>query len=88
MISRIHPSDHFNKHVNFLPTNLMRDRRDANMTSAHAEGITIINLAWEVPMLLSLWICQAIQPCLFLGKCGGIDRKQLGDLISAHCSYS
>ena len=38
--------------------------KDANMTSASAEGMTIINFG------------------LFLGKCGGIDKKnRIGDLI-------
>lgn len=59
--------------------------RDANMTSAHAEGITIINFGMGSPnAAIIMDLLGAIQPkaCLFLGKCGGIDRKnKLGDLI-------
>ena len=59
--------------------------RDANMTSAHAEGITIINFGMGSPnAAIIMDLLSAIRPkaCLFLGKCGGIDKKNhLGDLI-------
>ena len=59
--------------------------RDANMTSAHAEGITIINFGMGSPnAAIIMDLLSAVNPkaCLFLGKCGGIDKKnQIGDLI-------
>lgn len=59
--------------------------RDANMTSASANGITIINFGMGSPnAAIIMDLLGAIHPkaCLFLGKCGGIDKKnQLGDLI-------
>ncbi|MCD8165555.1 MAG: AMP nucleosidase [Bacteroides sp.] len=59
--------------------------RDANMTSASAEGITIINFGMGSPnAAIIMDLLSAIKPtaCLFLGKCGGISKKnQLGDLI-------
>lgn len=59
--------------------------RDANMTSASAEGITIINFGMGSPnAAIIMDLLGAIHPkaCLFLGKCGGIDKKnKLGDLI-------
>ncbi len=59
--------------------------KDANMTSATAEGITIINFGMGSPnAAIIMDLLGAIQPkaCLFLGKCGGIDKKnKLGDLI-------
>ena len=58
---------------------------DANMTSAHAEGITIINFGMGSPnAAIIMDLLSAISPkaCLFLGKCGGISKKnQIGDLI-------
>ena len=59
--------------------------RDANMISATAEGITMINFGMGSPnAAIIMDLLGAIHPkaCLFLGKCGGIDKKnQLGDLI-------
>lgn len=59
--------------------------RDANMISATAEGITIINFGMGSPnAAIIMDLLSAIQPkaCLFLGKCGGINAKnKLGDLI-------
>ena len=59
--------------------------RDANMISASAEDITIINFGMGSPnAAIIMDLLSAIMPkaCLFLGKCGGIDRKnKLGDLI-------
>lgn len=59
--------------------------RDANMISAHAEGITIINFGMGSPnAAIIMDLLSAVNPkaCLFLGKCGGIDKKnQIGDLI-------
>src|SRR5574344_2360168 len=59
--------------------------RDANMSSASAEGITIINFGMGSPnAAIIMDLLSAIKPkaCLFLGKCGGIDKKtQLGDFI-------
>ena len=77
----------FNKYVE-----LFADRfgvpvmgRDANMTSAHAEGITIINFGMGSPnAAIIMDLLSAIKPkaCLFLGKCGGIGKKiSIGDFI-------
>lgn len=58
---------------------------DANMTSAHAEGITIINFGMGSPnAAIIMDLLSAIHPkaCLFLGKCGGIGEKaRIGELI-------
>ncbi len=53
--------------------------RDANMISASAEGMTIINFGMGSPnAAIIMDLLGAIQPkaCLFLGKCGGIDKKK------------
>ena len=59
--------------------------RDANMTSASACGITIINFGMGSPnAAIVMDLLSAVKPkaCLFLGKCGGIGKsQQLGDLI-------
>ena len=59
--------------------------RDANMTSAHADGITIINFGMGSPnAAIIMDLLSAVKPdaCLFLGKCGGINKKnQIGDFI-------
>ena len=59
--------------------------RDANMISASAEGITIINFGMgSANAAIIMDLLGAIKPkaCLFLGKCGGLDEKtKLGDLI-------
>ncbi len=59
--------------------------RDANMTSCSAEGITIINFGMGSPnaaIIMDLLSAVAPKACLFLGKCGGINRKnKIGDFI-------
>lgn len=59
--------------------------RDANMISATAGDITIINFGMGSPnAAIIMDLLSAINPkaCLFLGKCGGINAKnKLGDLI-------
>ena len=59
--------------------------RDANMISAKAEGITIINFGMGSPnAAIIMDLLSAIHPkaCLFLGKCGGLSKKNsLGDYI-------
>ena len=59
--------------------------RDANMTSAHADNITIVNFGMGSPnAAIIMDLLSAVRPkaCLFLGKCGGIDKKnRLGDFI-------
>lgn len=59
--------------------------RDANMTSASAHGMTIINFGMGSPnAAIIMDLLSAIKPvaCLFLGKCGGINKKnKIGDLI-------
>lgn len=61
------------------------DGVDRPMRSATAEGITIINFGMGSPNAATIMDClSAIQPqaCLFLGKCGGLKKKnELGDFI-------
>jgi AMP nucleosidase len=58
---------------------------DRNMPNATAEGITIINFGMGSPNAATvLDLLSAIHPkgALFLGKCGGLKKKnKLGDLI-------
>lgn len=58
---------------------------DANMRTATANGITMINFGMGSPnAALIMDLLGAIQPkaCLFLGKCGGIsDKTHVGDYI-------
>lgn len=59
--------------------------RDANMPSAQAEGITVINFGMGSPnAAIIMDLLSAVKPkaCLFLGKCGGISKKnRIGDFI-------
>lgn len=59
--------------------------RDKPMLSATAEGITIINFGMGSANAATMMdLLSAIHPnaCLFLGKCGGLKKKnKLGDLI-------
>lgn len=59
--------------------------KDKPMPSATAHGITIINFSMGSPnAAIIMDLLTAIQPkaCLFLGKCGGLKRKnKVGDLI-------
>lgn len=77
----------FNKYVEIFAEkfNVPILGRDANMISARAEGITIVNFGMGSPnAAIIMDLLSAIHPkaCLFLGKCGGIDRKnKIGDLI-------
>jgi len=77
----------FNKYVDIFADqfNVPVLGRDANMTSASAEGITIINFGMGSPnAAIIMDLLGAIHPkaCLFLGKCGGIGRKiEIGDFI-------
>lgn len=58
---------------------------EANMRTATAEGITMVNFGMGSPnAALIMDLLSSIQPkaCLFLGKCGGIsDKTHLGDYI-------
>ena len=58
---------------------------DKAMPSATANGITMINFGMGSPNAATVMdLLSAIQPkaCLFLGKCGGLKKKnQIGDLI-------
>ena len=77
----------FNKYINLFSEKFDVPvlGRDANMTSACANGITIINFGMGSPnAAIIMDLLSAIQPkaCLFLGKCGGISEKnKLGDFI-------
>lgn len=59
--------------------------RDANMLSASADNITIINFGMGSPnAALIMDMLSAIEPkaVLFLGKCGGLrDKNKIGDLV-------
>ncbi len=59
--------------------------RDKNCPNATSDGITIINFGMGSPNAATIMdLLSAIQPkaVLFLGKCGGLKRKnKLGDLI-------
>jgi AMP nucleosidase len=59
--------------------------RDRPMASATADGISIINFGMgsaNAATVLDLLTAVKPQACLFLGKCGGLKRKnQIGDLI-------
>ena len=61
------------------------DGENRNMPSATANGITIINFGMGSPnAATAMDLLSAIKPesVLFLGKCGGLKRKnKLGDLI-------
>ncbi len=58
---------------------------DRSMINATAEGITIINFGMgsaNAATIMDLLISIKPKACLFLGKCGGLKRKnKLGDLI-------
>lgn len=77
----------FNKYVEIFAAECNSEilGHDANMTSSSSNGITIINFGMGSPnAAIIMDLLGAIHPkaCLFLGKCGGIDKKnQLGDLI-------
>ena len=77
----------FNKYVEIFAEkfNVPIIGRGANMISAHAEGITIINFGMGSPnAAIIMDLLSAVHPkaCLFLGKCGGIDKKnKIGDFI-------
>ena len=58
---------------------------DRSMINATAEGITVINFGMgsaNAATIMDLLISIKPKACLFLGKCGGLKRKnKLGDLI-------
>ena len=54
------------------------------MQSATSGGITIINFGMGSPMAATVMdLLSAIKPkaALFLGKCGGLKKTKLGDLV-------
>ncbi len=65
--------------------NVKVEGKDKNMPSATADGITIINFGMGSPNAATVMdLVSAVSPnaVLFLGKCGGLKRKnKLGDLI-------
>jgi AMP nucleosidase len=65
--------------------NVPVEGKDKNMPSATAEGITIINFGMGSPNAATVMdLVSAVAPnaVLFLGKCGGLKKKnKLGDLI-------
>ena len=57
---------------------------DKPMQSATANGITIINFGMGSPMAATVMdLLSAVKPkaALFLGKCGGLKKTKLGDLV-------
>ena len=77
----------FNNYVKFFAqlNNVEVKGLDNAMPNATAEGITIINFGMGSANAATIMdLLSAIQPeaCLFLGKCGGLKKKNnLGDLI-------
>ncbi|MDR2887983.1 MAG: AMP nucleosidase [Bacteroidales bacterium] len=65
--------------------NVPVEGKDKNMPSATANGITIINFGMGSPnaaTVMDLLSAAAPEAVLFLGKCGGLKKKnKLGDLI-------
>jgi AMP nucleosidase len=64
--------------------NVPVDGADRAMRSATADGITIINFGMGSPNAATIMDClSAIKPkaALFLGKCGGLKKHDIGDLI-------
>jgi AMP nucleosidase len=58
--------------------------KDRAMQTATAKDITIINFGMGSPMAATIMdLLSAINPkaVLFLGKCGGLKKTQVGDLI-------
>jgi len=58
--------------------------RDRAMQSATAEGITILNFGMGSPMAATVMdLLVAVEPkaVLFLGKCGGLKKTNIGDFI-------
>lgn len=59
--------------------------KDGNMPNASANGITIINFGMGSPNAATIMdLLGVIHPkaCLFLGKCGGIDKHtRIGELV-------
>ena len=77
----------FNNYVDIFCDKFGIGRPDysANMRTATADGITIINFGMGSPnAAIVMDLLSAVNPkgCLFLGKCGGIsDKTRRGDLI-------
>ena len=58
--------------------------KDKPMQTATAHGITIINFGMGSPMAATVMdLLSAIKPkaALFLGKCGGLKKTKVGDLV-------
>ena len=76
----------FNQYVEtFAELNQVDVIRDVNMPNASAGGITIINFGMGSANAATIMdLLSAVHPkaCLFLGKCGGLKKKnKVGDLI-------
>lgn len=77
----------FNRYLEIFAQhfNVDIENHNANMPTVSANGITIINFGMGSPnAAIIMDLLGAVHPkaCLFLGKCGGIDKKnKLGDLI-------
>lgn len=77
----------FNKYVEIFANKYgsVVQGREANMTSADGDGMTIINFGMGSPnaaIIMDLLGAIAPKACLFLGKCGGLTNKtQVGDFI-------
>lgn len=76
----------FQHYVDLFATwfNVSVTGEEKNMPNASAEGITIINFGMGSPNAATIMdLLSAIRPeaVLFLGKCGGLKKNDLGDLI-------
>jgi AMP nucleosidase len=76
----------FNQYVEmFAEANNVNINHDVNMPNASAGGITIINFGMGSANAATIMdLLSAVHPeaCLFLGKCGGLKKKNnVGDLV-------
>lgn len=77
----------FNNYVDYFAqiNNVLVVGKDKAMPNATADGITIINFSMgsaNAATIMDLLSAIAPKACLFLGKCGGLKKKnQIGDYI-------
>ena len=75
----------FNNYVNLFAEKFNTEVKQKSMSACTADGITIINFGMGSANAATIIdLLSAIKPkaCLFLGKCGGLKKKnKVGDLI-------
>ena len=83
----LHPADNFTKYVDIFADTIRSpgSGKRCQHDSAASNGITIINFGMGSPnAAIIMDLLSAVHPkaCLFLGKCGGINKKnKIGDFI-------